>query len=50
MSKIRQNDYIKWQYVPTRHNPADIGSRGSLTSKLSKLWLEDPSWLRNSDE
>ena len=29
VSKIKQHDYIKWQYVPTKQNPAYIGSRGS---------------------
>ena len=48
VSKIKQNDYSEWQYVPTKQNPADIGSRGSLISKLPNVWLEGPSWLTNS--
>ena len=31
-------------------NPADIGSRGSLISKLPNIWLEGPSLLTNSGE
>ena len=50
VSKIKQHDYIKWQYVPTKQNPAFIGSRGSLISKLPKEWWEGPSWLTNSSE
>ena len=50
VSKIKQNDYIKRQYVQTKPNPADIGSRGFLISKLRNVWLEGPSWLTNSNE
>ena len=50
VSKIKQNDYIKSLYVPTKYNPADNGSRGSLISKLPNVWLEGPSWLTNSSE
>ena len=42
VSKIKQNDYIKWQYVPIKQNPADIGSRGSLISKFPKVWWAGP--------
>ena len=48
--KIKQNGYVKWQCVPTKQNPADIGSRGSLISKLPKVWQEGSSWLTNSSE
>ena len=30
VTKILEKEYIKWYYVPTKQNPADIGSRGSL--------------------
>ena len=39
-------DDISWQYVPTRCNPADLGSRGSLLTKISEIWWKDPSWLQ----
>lgn len=48
MSKL--NDYIKWQYVATKQNPANISSRGSLIPRLPKVWLKGPSWLTNSSE
>ena len=48
--KIKQNDYIKWQHAPTNNNPADIRSRGSLISKLPKVWWKDLFWLKNSSE
>ena len=30
VNKILERDNINWQYVPTRENPADLGSRWSL--------------------
>ena len=50
VNKIKQNDYIRWQYVPTKQNPSDIGSRDALKSNLPNMWLEGPSWLTNSSE
>ena len=38
ITKILQKEYIKWYYVPTKQNPADIGSRGSLLSKFPDIW------------
>ena len=34
VNKVRQRDDINWQYVPTRDNPADLGSKGSLLTKI----------------
>ena len=36
-----------WQHVRTEDNPADLGTRGSLTHDLiqSKLWWHGPPWL-----
>ena len=50
VGKIKQNNYIKWQYVPTKPNAADIGSRGSLILKLPNLSLEGSSWSTNRSE
>ena len=41
-----ERDGINWQYVPTRDNPADLGSRGSLLTKIPEIWWEGPSWLQ----
>ena len=41
---ILERGYIKWYYVPTKQNPGDIGSRGSLLSKISDIWRKCPSW------
>ena len=53
-SKIKQSDYIKWQYVPIKKNPAAIRSKSftikALISKLLSVWLEVPSWLTNTSE
>ena len=45
VSKILEKEYIKWYYVPTKQNPADIGSRGSLLNKISDIWWKGPSWI-----
>ena len=41
-----ERDDISWQYVPTRDNPADLGSRWSLLTKIPEIWWEGPSWLQ----
>ena len=43
VAKIRDAEGIEWHYVPTRENPADLGSRGG---QLTKLWLNGPAWLQ----
>ena len=45
VNKIREKEFIKWYYVPTKENPADIGIRGSLIVNISRVWWEGPSWL-----
>ena len=37
VDKIREKDFIKWYYVPTKENPADIGSRGRLIPSIPKV-------------
>ena len=37
---------VNWQYVPTRDNPADLGSRGSLLTNIREIWWKGPSWLQ----
>ena len=39
-------DVIDWQYLLTRDNPADLGSRGSLLTKIPEIWWKGPSWLQ----
>ena len=37
---------INWQHVLTIDNPADLGSRGSLLTRIPEIWLKGPSWLQ----
>ena len=46
VNKILERNNINWQYVPTRDNPADLGSRGGLLNKISEIWWKDLSWLQ----
>lgn len=46
--EIRTNlPTVKWNYVNTKDNPADLASRGIIPSKLvhNELWWHGPSWL-----
>ena len=45
VTKILEKEYIKWFYVPTNQNAADIGSRGSLLSKIPDISWKAPSWI-----
>ena len=45
VAKIRENSYLEWNYVQTRKNPADIGSRGCELSKLCEFWWDGTEWL-----
>ena len=42
----------QWRYEQTKHNPADIASRGLMPSKVdtADLWFRGPDFLRNDYE
>ena len=46
VSKILEREFIAWNYVPTKQNPIDIGSRESHVRKLPELWWIGPTWLK----
>ena len=48
---IKGND-ITFRYVNTKHNPADIPTRGTTATELrkNKLWWNGPEWLKQSPE
>ena len=45
VTKILEKDYIKRYFVPTKQNPAQIGSRGNLLSKIPDIWSKGPSCI-----
>jgi len=42
----------QWRYVPTKHNPADVITRGTSVKKLStnSLWWHGPSYLTMKED
>ena len=46
VQKIPQHGEVTWHHVPTRENPADLGSRGGDV-KDNQLWQEGPAWLKD---
>ena len=48
--KIQEKDYIKWRYVSSAENPADIGSQGGKVDESSELSLKGPPWLTNEND
>ena len=50
VSKIKSKKEISWRYVPTKENPADIGSRGCMVKDLKENWFNGPCWLTNQEE
>ena len=47
VAKIKEKVFINWKYVPTKQNPADLGSRGCYMGKLEQNWWESFVWLRD---
>ena len=45
VAQINAKDYVKWRYVGTELNPADVGSRGTLSRERLEIWLKGPNWL-----
>ena len=44
IGKIKKHNEIKWRYVGTQENPADIASRGSAS--VPKSWWHGPEWCQ----
>ena len=49
VSKIRQHTDVKWRYVNTEENPADLASRGGPVDQ-NDLWWSGPSWLSDCEQ
>ena len=48
---IKEND-INFRYINTKHNPADIPTKGMTTEelKISSLWWHGPEWLKKNED
>jgi hypothetical protein len=44
VGKIKSNTQLEWRHVPTKENPADLGSRGGPVQE-NQLWWNGPEWL-----
>lgn len=47
VQKMRKKEWVKWRYVPTKENPADLGSRRGHVNQENSLWWYGPEWLSN---
>ncbi|XP_037823707.1 uncharacterized protein LOC119612057 [Lucilia sericata] len=44
------SENVSWRHVPTRHNPADLVSRGCDVDDLKQsIWFDGPSFLLNDN-
>ena len=41
---IKSNNQLKWRHLPTKENPADLGSSGGPVQG-KQLWWKGPDWL-----
>ena len=50
--EIKDKDDITFRYINTKHNPADLPTRGMPIDELkeSKLWWNGPEWLLKEKE
>ena len=49
VSKIQELTNAVWKYVPTEHNPSDLGTRSLQICKVGDLWLKGPTWLKTRE-
>ena len=48
--KIKGKENIDWNYVNTKENPADLGSRGCHGDDLNPNWRNGPKWLPKPED
>jgi hypothetical protein len=47
--KIQSHPNVIWRHVPTRENPAELGSCGGSVTDVD-LWWKGPSWLADPEK
>ena len=45
VAQINAEAYVKWSFVGTEQNPADVGGIGTLSRQRLEIWLKGPNWL-----
>ena len=47
---MKEDKDIKFHYISTKENPADIASRGASACELqhNRLWWHGPDWMVNT--
>ncbi|CAG2217759.1 unnamed protein product [Mytilus edulis] len=47
IAEIKKQENVKFEFIPTNENPADVSTRGTSTNKLAihRLWWHGPVWL-----
>lgn len=46
LKEIHTSQGIRFKYVKTKDNPADIATRGQSPEELSSIWWKGPQWLQ----
>ena len=46
VAKIQSHTQVEWRHVPTKQNPADVGSRGGSVAG-NDLWRNGLQWLKD---
>eukprot|EP00794_Sanderia_malayensis_P006681 gene6680-7438_t len=49
-NRVKELSTGSWNYVPTKQNPSDLGTRGIKPSQLGDLWFKGPSWLAPQED
>ena len=49
LHKIKQQNFLHWNYVPIAESSAEIGSREYKGTDIKNTWTNGPSWLSDKE-